>query len=1041
MPIKIIAAGAGSGKTYRITEELVKRLETGAVRPNGVIATTFTNAAAAELKDRVKLKLLERNKAVLATEVAASMIGTVHSIGIRLIKRFAYEAGVSPDINIMDANDESAYFNQSIANILTDEQIEKMNYLATMLGLNKSGDFDWRKNIQEISNLIRQNNFEEETIIFSKENSWESFKKYLPTPTLNLAAAKTKLKTIIDELLVAVLEVSDTTKTTADRIIELKSIYQDISKNDFPWHQWIKITKLKVSKKSEALFEPLIEFAEKHIEIAEFQENIKEYIYQIFDISFAALQQYQHFKKVRGFVDYTDMEAHILDLLENPTVKKSIESELDLLIVDEFQDTSPLQLAIFLKLSLLSNEAIWVGDTKQSIYGFRGAEPRLMQAIIEEQGGIKTEDILSGSWRSRPDLVNMTNCIFTRAFQNLPPEQIILRPKIEDTPEMGTAIHYWHFTMEGTPNKSNQNWYQKSIAAQIKKWMATEPKVRDKNTKLLRDAQFGDIAILCRTNLFGTNMAEALHHVGIKSATPRFGLIQTKEIVLFQACLKFIFSKNDSLAVAELLLLAEDFSLKEIVEDRLKYIQSEENELWGSQQSIVQFLLELRTKCTDLSVKEICELVLNSLDLRRIVAKWGDVDQRWANLDKLLSFAKKYEDTCMNIYQSATLGGFLLWLKDLESKEQDEQAFSVAENAVFVGTYHKSKGLEWPIVISINLENELKESVFGVSIESKQPDQRLDLKNVLGNRWIRFWVNPYDNLVKNTLLSDSLSLGNEAIASRKNALEEGSRLLYVGLTRARDYQIIVGNKDPKKWLNMAFNDGNPDVPVFDIHSLESPFYFEDKIIPVAFDSIVLPENIESTPFSNEKFNYFEIKNGRKAFPLKKLDTISFSKKMKYKTLQQLTLYPQINVSKNLDVVLNAYLNVAVFNKSQDFKLEIFHRIANRMGVLLAESDMQNIVNQLDKIDAYFHKATIISDNKLFQLAGIVDHHTFNTIIPRVIIDDFGWNLIIYQFKNEVDKNELAAMKIAAAIINQRQISSIKYWIIQPLKGIVEEIEL
>ena len=115
--------------------------------------------------------------------------------------------------------------------------------------------------------------------------------------------------------------------------------------------------------------------------------------------------------------------------------------------MDEFQDTSPLQLAIFLKLSLLSNEAIWVGDTKQSIYGFRGAEPRLMQAIIEEQGGIKTEDILSDSWRSRPDLVNMTNCIFTRAFQNLPSEQIILRPKIEDTPEMCSAIHYWHFKM------------------------------------------------------------------------------------------------------------------------------------------------------------------------------------------------------------------------------------------------------------------------------------------------------------------------------------------------------------------------------------------------------------------------------------------------------------------------------------------------------------------------------------------------------------------------------------------------------------------
>ncbi|MDV7390557.1 UvrD-helicase domain-containing protein, partial [Arthrospira platensis SPKY1] len=98
---------------------------------------------------------------------------------------------------------------------------------------------------------------------------------------------------------------------------------------------------------------------------------------------------------------------------------------------DEFQDTSPIQLEIFLKLSRLANQSIWVGDPKQSIYGFRGAEPRLMQAIIRQTGGIRPENILAHSWRSREDIVLLNNALFTRTFSDMPAEQIVLSPKRE----------------------------------------------------------------------------------------------------------------------------------------------------------------------------------------------------------------------------------------------------------------------------------------------------------------------------------------------------------------------------------------------------------------------------------------------------------------------------------------------------------------------------------------------------------------------------------------------------------------------------------
>jgi len=1041
MPIKIIAAGAGSGKTYRITDELVQKLASGSAKPSGIIATTFTNAAAAELKDRVKQKLLESNKATLATEVAASMIGTVHSIGIRLIKRFAFEAGVSPEINILDANEESAFFNQSIANILTDESIEKLNFLSKILGFTKSGDADWRKDILTISNYIRQNNFDESTILYSKNESWESLKRLLPTPKMSLSNAKTQLEALLNNTIEAVQDINDVTNVTNECITYLKSILPDLQNDGFPWHQWVKISKLKPAKKSLELFEELKQFAVNHIEIIEFQENIRDYIFEIFDIAQSALHQYQHYKGIRGLVDYTDMEVHILNILKQPSVFNILKEELDLLVVDEFQDTSPLQLAIFLKLSLLANEAIWVGDIKQSIYGFRGAEPKLMQTIIENQGGIKSSDILSYSWRSRPDLVNMTNAIFLRAFQYLPPEQIVLEPKIEENPLLGDAIHYWHFTMENNPKKSNQNWYYRSLAAQIKKWFETEPMVKDKHTKKIRKANYNDIAILCRTNSTCTNVADALHHVGIQSAAMRFGILETKEIVLFLACLKLIFSKKDSLAVAELLLMAEDLTLKEIVENRLNFLTLHEENIWGNQYPIIEQLLELRPKCVDLSVREICEIVMNSINLRKIAAKWGNVEQRWANLDKFLSFAKKYEETCMNIYQSATLGGFLLWLEDLERKGLDEQSFISNENSVVISTYHKSKGLEWPIVISLNLDQESRENIYGASIASIDSNEKLDLDNVLGNRWIRFWINPYDNQINNTAYSTLIESSEEFAESTRLTAAEEARLLYVGLTRARDYQIFVGNKEPMSWLNRVFNYGESDAVVFDPNFPESPFFYNEKVIPVIFQNIVSPETIESQSIKIADFYYLGAKAGRAIFPNKQINIADWSKKVKINLIDSFSLFPPIENAKLLEDSIKTYLNVDVHKKSLDFKCQLLQDITVRNNLEIEQLDLKSLIHNLEAIDNFFYQKPVISDQKLFKINGEVEHQAFSYTIPRLVIDDYNWNLISYQFKADAIKNLLIHQKLAAAIIHQHQICSIKYWIIQPLQGIVETFQL
>ena len=93
--IKIISAGAGSGKTYRLTQEMVTLLRKG-TRASGIIATTFTSKAAAELQERVRTKLLEEGLTEQANDLSNALIGTVHGLGVKLLQRFAFEAGVSP---------------------------------------------------------------------------------------------------------------------------------------------------------------------------------------------------------------------------------------------------------------------------------------------------------------------------------------------------------------------------------------------------------------------------------------------------------------------------------------------------------------------------------------------------------------------------------------------------------------------------------------------------------------------------------------------------------------------------------------------------------------------------------------------------------------------------------------------------------------------------------------------------------------------------------------------------------------------------------
>lgn len=859
--IDILSAGAGSGKTYTLTGRMVDLLKTG-IRPAGILATTFTQKAAAELQERVRVRLLEAGMSEQANELGSALIGTVHSIGIRLLQRFAFEAGVSPLVEVIAEGDSQRLFNESLSQVLTENRIETMNRLADRLGLTKKtlGEpYDWRRLIRDLTDVARANNFSREVLEKSKRLSWESFQRLLP-PVQDTAPLQWQNRLVAAlEQTTAALEANETDQTKATREAgeTLRAVYNQLKwRGELYWYEWIRIAKTETGAKSRDIMDELRQFARSCEANQQFQQDVQDFIFLVFDIAMDALGEFADYKKKRGLIDYTDMETYVSYLLRQESVREVLREELDLLLVDEFQDTSPIQLDIFLQLSRLAKKSIWVGDPKQSIYGFRGAEPSLMQAIVEASGGIDDANILKKSWRSRADIVDAVNAIFVKAFPNMPREQVVLEAQFtleqdrtfENIPP---ALQHWHFKSELDERKSpGQPWLENCIADQLRTLLSQQIPVFNKKRTAVRPAKPGDIAILCRNNKDCIRMAEALHQAGIKAGIARTGLLETPEARLTLACLKYLITPSDALSIAEIMLLTGSMNLEGMVNDRLEWLYRAETQdpdlpIWGADNKCIRQLSLLRPRTADLSASEILNVLLDELDLRRTVAQLGNSPLRIDNLERLRHYALEYESACSRLHTAASLSGFLLWLETLANADNDRQGAGESEDAVKVLTYHRSKGLEYPITICHNLDQSLKEQVWGLNLvpELDKPD----LDNILGNRWLRFWVNPFADQLKRTQLEEALLQSPEWATATRTALEEEARLLYVGLTRARDYLIFPTQMNGTRWLNRVFNHGDESIPTLDPHSDETPFYRGAGVIPIQTEILYKPKIFPESP--------------------------------------------------------------------------------------------------------------------------------------------------------------------------------------------------
>ena len=783
--IRFISAGAGSGKTYRLTAELAAALTEGRARPDGVIGTTFTNKAANELRGRVRQSLIETGKIRLANKMGQALVGTVNSVCGQLLERFAFEAGLPPNLEVLPEGDDQLLFNQAVEASIAVNDVRLMNDLSFRMGFE-----DWRKIVKDIVNKARANNMQSGDLLKFGPRNADELLYFFPEPTRrNLWI---RLFNAVGRAIEEITANDDATVGTRNYLNELIRLKPQIEKKRLPWSQWVKLSKAQPTNKSKPLAARVTDTASQYDRHPVLHQDIRQFCDKIFRLAADSLEQYQTLKRNRGLIDFVDQEQLMLNALSRPDIFQTLTEELDLLLVDEFQDTSPIQLALFLKLAEAAKEAVFVGDVKQAIYGFRGSDPELMQAVLHEvQAGGGVTDVLKTSWRSRPALIAYTNSLFVPAFaENIPSDLVTLKPERKEATKEA-AVEHW--TLKGRNNTVRAA----GLAAGINELVESQYEVVDKTTAIPRPVQFEDIAVLARTNDHIGQVAEALAAAGIPVQMERSGLLGTPEACLALACLRRMADPRDTMASAEIIALSDCAAPETWLENRLKYLESDRpGHLWGEDEGfehpVMQSIAQHRSRLQHLTPSEAVAYTINISDLRRTVTSWGPnqwrVRQRLQNLDALAAFAQEYEAHCRTQRRAATIAGLIVWLNELNAADLDLQPGDPNSNAVHVLTHHGAKGLEWPVIIATDLNSNLKTRLWGSNVISET--DRVDLRNPLSDRYIRFWPYPFGQQQKEIQVVNQIGASDIGQECRTAAVEESRRLLYVSLTRARDLLVI-----------------------------------------------------------------------------------------------------------------------------------------------------------------------------------------------------------------------------------------------------------
>jgi len=819
--IELINASAGSGKTYRLAERVLEEVAKSESRlsPERLMATTFTKKAAAELRERLRLRLLADGREDDARKLLEGFVGTVNSVCARLLREYAFEAGLSPAVEVLPEEEEERLFRIAIENVV-ERHAPEIEPAAKRLGHDGTGygfqqQPDWRSEVQEIVKLARANGMQAVDLQRSGEQSWASYSPLLDAP-VEMDHVGNLLRSVRD-LHAEIEAITDAGGETTKTFERLQDFLQAHDRGDIiQWKDFLPLAKAKTTNRDGVDISELTLLASRVLVNPRFHADLKDFITGVFDCAADALMEYDAYKRIHGLMDYTDQEEKVLQLaLGEESFRNSMQERLDHLMVDEFQDTSPIQLALFLQLHQLAGKTTWVGDPKQSIYKFRGSDPRLMEQAAKQVGRSET---LEYSWRSRQQLVKLTNTVFTRGFHRIPREQIELRiPDARAEAAVGGWIEQWQLLTKNKPGEAA------AVAAGVREQLIGGRRIKPSN-----------IAVLCRKNEECANIAAELEAIGVRASVPYGDLLSAREVQLAVAGLRYVQDAYDTLALAEIVHLSPYHGSHK---DWLQAAVAAGKDVFDTwkQDPMIGQLDALRRSLHHRTPMEILEMTLDALHMSRTVAVWSRSALRISNLDALRGACVRYYERSRIQHGAATLAGLLAFLKDNAGK----QASASGEDTVQVLTYHTAKGLEWPVVVLTSLGDTPSRRLpsLGVHVD---PASEFDPRDPLAGRSIRFWPAWYFGNTKFEAFEQKIVATVQNQAAQEEAEQEAQRLLYVGMTRARDGLVFAIRKEERKtkttlktgWLDLLTNETGKPVLAWPLDRGSQTLHIDDENIPI-----------------------------------------------------------------------------------------------------------------------------------------------------------------------------------------------------------------
>jgi ATP-dependent helicase/nuclease subunit A len=775
MKIEIVSASAGSGKTTRIARELRERIQSGDARPENVLATTFTNKAADELKERARSELFRAGLHDEAMRLEGARIGTVNAVCGRLVADFAFELGLSPELRVIDEDQSAIALRRVITRVVTDAEREELSELTA-----RFDEFDWQKNVERLLVLARSNLLDEATLKDSMQRSTTGLLAALPPP---MGKADERDREMLAELKARLGEVDpkDETQKTSDAVERAQGLLSALEGGPASWKQWAKVKSAAAGKKSDKAFDSLRAMAGEVDTHPRLRSDLERAIALTFDVTSRVMRAWREEKELLRVLDFVDQETRALELLQNKQLSKRLEGTLDLVLVDEFQDTSPLQLELFTRLARLAKRSVWVGDQKQAIFGFRGTDPALMDAALDAVLGGKEPETLPRSYRSRAPLVTLTSKVFAKAFEphGLPAQRVALEAASPDVPALGPALEWW--TLEG----KNKPLRFAAIANALTQLLADESvRIRDRVDGTSRRPTPRDVAVLCRTNAECRELAVQLANIGVAATVRRVGLLATPEARAALLGLRLFIDERDRLAAAELARLVR---FSDDPNGWLDAVLENPTELPFSALDFHDRLRGARELFPAAGPLAALDAAVDALDLRSLVAQWGDSALRYANLDALRAHAVDYVARADADGSAATPAGLVAHFEFLEEEQLDAQATLPGADAVVISTWHRAKGLEWPITVLALVGQARQPPRFGFAVKTTSP--KFSLEAPLEGRWIRFWPNPF-HPSQTTELHSRVDGAPEAQDELLEAQKQDLRMLYVGWTRARDRLVL-----------------------------------------------------------------------------------------------------------------------------------------------------------------------------------------------------------------------------------------------------------